>query len=198
MSFEIGRNAKQTLKLLAPYLAVGVFWCAFSNAWLAILSYHAQILFWSRRTPLNLRWPIRNWAILLALSTAAAGPLVYFLLPYITQVELGSWLEKYHLSGLSFIVMIPYFGLLHPLLEQIHWARIREDTPVSNPMFAGYHILVLYSLLTTPWLLVCFVILTSASFIWQQVARRANSLAVPIVSHILADLGIIVAAWLKA
>jgi hypothetical protein len=41
-------NMKLTAKLLAPYFAVGVFWCVFSNAWLAMLAYHAQILFWSR------------------------------------------------------------------------------------------------------------------------------------------------------
>ena len=34
---------KLVLKMLAPYLAVGIFWCGLSNAWLAILAYHAQI-----------------------------------------------------------------------------------------------------------------------------------------------------------
>ena len=191
-------NSKQTLKLLAPYLAVGFFWCVFSNAWLAIFAYHVQILCWYRQTPSNMARPSRNRFMLLTLPAVATGPLVYFLLPFITQTDLGSWLQKHHLSGLAFIAMIPYFGLLHPLLEQIHWAQLREYAPISHLMFAGYHMLVLHSLLTFPWLCVCFVILASASFIWQQIAKRSNSLAVPIASHVLADLGIITAAWLKA
>ena len=27
---------KRTLRLVAPYLAVGIFWCLLSNAWLAV------------------------------------------------------------------------------------------------------------------------------------------------------------------
>ena len=41
-------------------------------------------------------------------------------------------------------------------------------------------------------------VLTTASFMWQHMAKRSNSLAAPVVSHILADLGIITAAWLSA
>ena len=49
-------NAQRTLRLLAPYLAVGVFWYGFSSAWLAILAYHAQILLWSRGRLCGMRW----------------------------------------------------------------------------------------------------------------------------------------------
>jgi len=188
---------KQTLKLLAPYLAVAVFWCGLSNAWLAILAYHAQILFWSRRDLTTLGRGCKRRIMLLALPAALGGPLLYVLLPFITHTELAEWLSNHHLTGWSFMLMIPYFGLLHPLLEQVHWASLREQTPLAHPLFAGYHLLVLYSLLTGPWLIVCFAVLTTASLLWQQMARRSNSLAVPVVSHSLADLGIIMAAWMS-
>ena len=193
--FVLSMNMKKTLKLFAPYFAVGVFWCVFSNAWLAILAYHAQILFWSRGKVSDLRWPDRKRVLLLALPAAAAGPLLYFLLPYMTRADLPVWLSAHHLSRLSFLALIPYFGFVHPFLEQLHWAQLREDTLVSHPMFAGYHILVLYSLLTVPWLIVCFIILTTASVVWQQWTRRAHSPAVPIASHVLADLGVIIAVY---
>ena len=188
---------KRTLRLLAPYCAVGVFWCVLGNAWLAILAYHAQILFWGLRSFSDVRRPSRKRIMFLALPTLVAGPLVYFLLPYMTHADLSSWLVDHRLSRLSLVAMIPYFGLLHPLLEQIHWGPLRESTPVAHPMFAGYHILVLYSLLTVPWLIVCFVVLTTASFIWQQMETQGNSLVLPVASHVLADLGVIVAAWLR-
>ena len=186
---------KQTLRLLAPYLAVGIFWCVLSNAWLAILAYHAQILFWSRGKVSDLRWTDRKRVLLLALPAAAAGPLLYFLLPYMTHVDLSAWLSDHNLSRLSFLAMIPYFGIVHPILEQLHWTQLREDTLVSHPIFAGYHILVLYSLLTVPWLIVSFIVLTTASVVWQQWVKRTGGHAVPVVSHILADLGVILAAY---
>ena len=62
-------------------------------------------------------------------------------------------------------------------------------------MFAGYHMLVLHSLLSTPWLILTFIVLTTASVVWQQMTKYSLGLALPITSHILADFGVIVAAW---
>jgi hypothetical protein len=190
-------NMKLTLQLLAPYLAVGLFCCVWPNAWLAILAYHAQIVFWSWDSWSPWRKPMYTHALLLALPAVLAGPILYLLLPHITQEPLSIWLNSHHLSRMSLLALIPYFGLLHPVLEQRYWARLREQTPLSHPMFAGYHLVVLVTLLKPPWLVVCFVGLTAVSVIWQHWAKRTHSLAAPIASHILADLGIVIVAWMQ-
>ena len=176
---------------------MGLFWCVFSNAWLAILAYHAQILFWWSRAPRNARGPDERKTLFLAFPFALAGPLLYFLLPVITRTPLASWLSTYHLSGLSLVILIPYFGLVHPVIEQIHWHQLREETVWAHPMFAGYHMIVLSSLLSLPWLLLCFVVLFLASLCWKYMAQITKGLVVPTISHILADLGIVVAAWAR-
>jgi hypothetical protein len=183
------------LKLLAPYLAVAAFWCGLSNAWLAILAYHAQILFWSRAAVPRVRPPLRTCDFFLAVPLALAGPLLFFLLPFIAHADLSTWLESHHLPRLSFLAMIPYFGLVHPFLEQVHWGPLRERTPLAHLAFAGYHLLVLASLLPWGWLVLCFAALTAASHMWRWMARRTAGLAVPIVSHVLADVGVVLAAW---
>ena len=163
---------KLLLKMLAPYFSVLLFWNLFSNGWLAILGYH------------------------LALPTLVAGPLVYWLLPHITHTPLPVWLADHHLSRLSLFLLVPYFGLLHPYLEQNHWAPLRQATPLAHLMFAGYHMLVLYSLLTLPWLIFCFFGLATASFFWHQLTEKTGSLTLATLSHILADFGIILTALL--
>lgn len=188
---------KCLLKLFAPYLAVALFWCIWPNAWLAILTYHAQILAWNRPILREMHWPKHRVGILLAIPTALAGPMLYILLPVITRTELSTWLDSYHLSGSSLFLMIPYFGLIHPVLEQAHWHSLREATAWSHPVFAGYHMIVLSSLLTLPWLMLCFGVLMGASFTWQLMAKRSGSVMLPAVSHILADLGVVVAAWAR-
>jgi membrane protease YdiL (CAAX protease family) len=55
--------------------------------------------------------------------------------------------------------------------------------------------LVLVTLMKAPWLVLSFAILTATSFLWREMTRHGRSLAVPIVSHILADFGIVLAAW---
>jgi hypothetical protein len=183
-------------KLFAPYIAVVIFWSNFSDAWLAIIAYHVQILFWSRTSFRTIQRPT-HWAyFLLALPSVMAGILVYFLLPYIAQENVPTWLAHHHLSGASLLLMIPYFGLIHPWLEQVYWEPLRERTRLAHPLFAGYHILVLASLMSWPWLIVCFCVLLVSSYIWQQSTTRAKSLSVAIVSHTIADFGIVLAAWL--
>ena len=186
---------KLLLKLLAPYLAVGIFWCVLKNGWLAILAYHTQVLFWSRHSWSEFRGPNRKRLLLTAIPTAIAGPLLYFILPYVAHTDLAAWLTLYKLTGLSLILMIPYFGIIHPIIEQMHWIQLREQSPVSHLLFAGYHMMVLYSLLKTPWLIACFVALTVTSIIWQHITRRAECLSVAALSHILADFGVILTTY---
>ena len=186
------------LRLSAPYLAIGVFWCIFANAWMAILAYHAQILVWSGGSLARLQRPRPARTVLLGLPSLLVGPLLYALLPHMTRGDLSHWLANHHLSGTLLVVMIPYYGIIHPIFEQIHWAPLREKTPLAHLAFAGYHVLVLYSLLTPPWLILCFGVLATASFVWQRMTARTTSLAVPIVSHVLADLGVVVVARLRA
>jgi hypothetical protein len=185
------------LKLLAPYLAVLVFWVWLGNAWLAILAYHAQILLWSHGSRLRLGRPHGTSLAWLLVPSALAGPALCFLLPYITRTDLAVWLRAHGLSGWSLLAMVAYFGLVHPFLEQMHWSPLRKATPAAHVLFAGYHVLVLYSLLGMPWLAVCFAVLATASVVWQRMERGSGGLALPIASHVLADFGIVLVAWLQ-
>jgi hypothetical protein len=185
------------LKLLAPYLAVLVFWVWLGNAWLAILAYHAQILLWSRGSLPTLRRPRGASLAWFLVPSALAGPALYFLLPFVTRTDLSAWLRTHGLAGWSLVAMVAYFGLVHPLLEQTHWGPLRKATPAAHVLFAGYHVLVLYSLLSGPWLVVCFAVLVTASVVWQRMEREDGGLVLPIASHVLADFGIVLVAWLR-
>ncbi len=188
---------KLYLRALAPYIAVIIFWRVWPNAWLAILAYHAQILLWNRPVLQKMRPPQDRKDLFLALPTVLAGPALYVLLPLITCTELSAWLDTYHLSGPALALMIPYFGFVHPILEQIHWHPLRETAVWSHSVFAGYHMIVLSSLLTLPWLMLCFGVLVVASFSWKLMYHRRRCLTVPVLSHIFADLGVVVAAWAR-
>jgi hypothetical protein len=188
---------KLYLKALAPYIAVLIFWCVWPNAWLAILAYHAQILLWNWPVLRKLRPLQARTNLFIALPSILAGPVLYVLLPIITCTELTAWLDTYHLSGPALVLMIPYFGFVHPILEQIHWHKIRETVVWSHPIFAGYHMIVLSSLLTLPWLILCFAVLFSASFAWRWIDTKGRGIMISVVSHILADLGVVVAAWAR-
>ncbi|MDM3870202.1 hypothetical protein QSV34_02405 [Porticoccus sp. W117] len=184
------------LKMLAPWVAVILFWCVFKNAWLALLAYHLQIVLWNH---LHFRQVFFGFSVksfvLFSLPAILAGPAMYFLLPAITEINVAQWLADYGLTGWGLLLMVPYFGLIHPLLEQVHWAPLREKTPLAHVVFAGYHVLVLSTLLPISWLVIGFVFLAFVSVCWQRMADSRGGLAIPCCSHMLADSGIVMAAY---
>lgn len=205
------------LGLLAPYLAVLIFWCGFESAWASLLAYHALILILSRRHLGRVAVGWRRRHLLLALlPSLATGPLVYSLLPSMVQLPIDAWLSAYGLSGLSRILMIPYFGVVHPVFEQAHWSslrvyraagagapapgvQVRAHELVAHVAFAGYHVLVLASLMRPEWVVISFGVLVLASVAWRRLEQYAGGgLAVAACSHILVDSGLVLAAVLRA
>jgi len=186
------------LKLLAPYLAVTIFWWGFQNAWLSILVYHAQILLWSNNhAKLLLKGFDKQGFVSFALPCLATGFIAYFLLPFMyPEAALGLWLSNYKLEGIALLLMIPYFGVIHPPLEQMHWAELREKHGLlAHVCFAGYHVIVLFSLLNAICLALAVTVLLTVSMLWAWMHKRYQGLAIPALTHIFADAGIIVAAF---
>lgn len=185
------------LRFAAPYLAVAVFWFCFANAWLATLAYHALILLLAKWRIPRPRFPPEPRHLFYALPALAVGPLLYVLLPHLAGGPLDGWLAQRHFSASSLLLFLPYFGLIHPWLEQVHWKPLREHTRIAHPLFAGYHVLVLTSLTTWPWLVLVFCSLSSVSYLWERLTSHAKSLTPAYLSHALADIGIVVAACLR-
>lgn len=197
-----GRAASALVGMLAPWIAVGVFWLWLESAWATILIYHAMILLISGR---HLREVSKGWDTRLALASAVpcllAGPLTWLLLPSMVKLPLDLWLSTHGLSGPALSLIVPYYGLVHPVLEQAHWGRLRSLPGSAVPaaaMFAGYHGLVLSTLMEPVWIAACLAVLFGSSLAWTAISRRTGGLAVPALSHAAADSGMILAAFLLA
>ncbi|MDO8848266.1 MAG: hypothetical protein Q7W51_07785 [Coriobacteriia bacterium] len=199
---EGGRGVRESLILAlmmaAPYLAVVLFWCFGRNAWLAILAYHAQILLWLvvTRPVISFKKPSWSPLALMIVPSVLSAPLLYFVLPLVARIDLSVWLADHRLSGAALFGVVGYYGLVHPVLEQLHWTPLRERTPLAHVAFAGYHMIVLSSLLSLPWLAICFGALAATSFLWQRLTHEAGSLVPVVASHVAADLGMVIVAVL--
>jgi hypothetical protein len=190
------------LRLLAPYIGVAVGLYGFHSAWAGILIYHALMLFWSWRHVGKLA---QGWSVpgllLIVLPSLAAGPVVYFLLPIVVRSPeaLDAWLAQNGLGGLSFALMVHYFALVNPLLEEAHWNRVRGVDGrgwAAHAAFAAYHALVLWPMIRPPWIAATVATLFVASVIWGRAAVHTRGLAIPALSHLVADAAIMVAVCL--
>jgi hypothetical protein len=196
--------------LLLPCVAVLVGLDYLRSAWAAILLYHAVIviylLFTRRDRPraeLFHGWNNATGAGI-TLVCACCWPLLVLLWPVISDVGggLSSALDSFGLHGTSWWVFATYFVSLHPVLEEIFWRDAlgsrNSRIDIVDIAFAAYHVLVLVHFLKFPWAIIVFISLTLISWLWRRIAERYHGLAIPIISHITAGLGIMIATYMIA
>jgi hypothetical protein len=192
-----------------PYIAVLIGMVLLKSAWLAIGLYHLGIIaFLLYRSPPNVvgrLWSGYNRRLLIpsAMACTLAAPIIFFLWPWFSRpdVPLNRWLSQVGLEGLSWILFIPYFALVHPVLEELFWRTLTDGTyklvEWKDLLFAGYHLLVLGSLIKGPWLLVVFGSLVIASSFWRKTAHRFSGYGIAVVTHAIADAAVLIGViWL--
>ncbi|QBG48392.1 CPBP family intramembrane metalloprotease [Verrucomicrobia bacterium S94] len=192
---------------LIPYLAVLLGMHVLSSAWAAMLFYHAGMLLFLciRKSSGDWKKIGRGCSPLLIpamIVCALAAPVVYFMWPFfrISEHALVEWMAEYGLTGAAWMLLIPWFSVVHPMLEELHWRGIGPERAErlcwQDFAFAGYHVFVLYELVYWPWLFMVFGILVGSSFFWRWAAERFGGYLLPVLTHAVADAGVLMGVWL--
>ncbi len=189
---------------LVPYVAVLIGMYLFHNAWLTILLYHFGVLAFlcfrkpkglGRRIGAGVKSPLLIPGML---ACALAAPIIYFMWPWfaVSDVALPEWLAHYGLTGGAWIWFVPYFSLVHPVVEEVHWRGISPERVAGicwqDWAFAGYHVLVLFQLIRWPGLVLIFGILGSSSIFWRWAAGKLGGYGLPILTHAVADAAVMI------
>ena len=191
------------ISALVPYVAVLIGLYVLKNAWVAIGLYHFGIAVFliAGSGKSLLKRTCTGWNSLMAAIGAAMSvmifPIVFFFWGYMQpdNMYMNSALVNFGLHGTSWFIFMIYFSTVQPFLEELYWRGYlepgRKNFSWTDLAFAGYHILVLAWFIKLPWLIVAFVVLTIAAYIWRHMAFKLKGLAVPLLSHIIADISII-------
>ncbi len=189
-----------------PYGAVLIGLHLLSNAWTAMLLYHAGMAAvitatrsWTR--PRSAATPACRRAAWSTIGPAAlAGPSLLLIMPLmdVENLELRTFLEGLGLSGTAWILFILHFSLINPVLEEFFWRGYlgspARGITASDVLFAGYHVLVLIKLLPLGWAVAATAALIVAAWTWRQSMRPCEGTLTPILSHAAADISVIVTA----
>lgn len=196
---------EQIIHALAPYIAVLIGLYIFRNAWFTILLYHLQILICARFFKTDIRKLLFSgysgkYLSIFALPGLLFGPILLMVFPYILRenIVIREWLYDRGLAYQSFLILVPYFCIIHPLLEEIHWGKFRDQARghwMMHCLFAGYHLLVLATLVKPLWLIIAFFILSAVSYLWTVLCKRLKGGAIPFWSHLIGDVGAIWATY---
>jgi membrane protease YdiL (CAAX protease family) len=184
---------------LLPYVATWAGVVLLDRGLVAVGVYHAGILVaWYRvRFPLEKVFGgMHGWMLAgMGLLCLLTWPLLEILWPVMKQpgVDLEALLLRWGLTEWRIWVFAVYSVTLHPVLEETFWRGMLPDHWTSDALFAGFHLLVLFPLVQAVWLPVVFFALFAAAAIWRAQVRRTGGLLVPVLTHAMADLGILLA-----
>jgi hypothetical protein len=192
---------------LVPYVAIliGLFWA--HCAWVALLGFHAGMLAILRierpATPIaRLFHPGNNLPMSAAcmILGGSSGVLLYFLWPFLGDLQsLPAYLASLGLTSATWPAFIAYFSLINPWLEEYFWRGYLGSPSKSltwiDLFFAGYHLLVLYRIISLGWLLLVAIVLTLSAWLWRQTVRASGGLLIACLSHLAADLAVLLVAY---
>jgi len=192
---------------LIPYLAMVLGLYALESAWASFVIYHGLVLavLLGQKDRPHWRSLRAGWdpglglgAILFGLT----GGVTLYLLAPLAKVDaalLAPALDRLGLHGTSWFFFVVYHALVNPWFEEVFWrGKLGDESsrPVfTDALFAGYHVLVLVLFLDWPWVVLSFVILTAAGWLWRQLRARCRGLLVPVISHMAADASIMAVAF---
>jgi hypothetical protein len=194
---------------LLPYPVVGLALLLTSSGWLAMLAYHLTIVAvlcvsggWREPVALLRRGWRPWWLLALVVGVGFGSGVLLFVLWPLLGIALAApaiW-AAFGLAGLGRSLFVAYFIAVNPVLEESYW-RGYLGSPLLRPTlsdlaFAGYHLLVLQSLLAWYWLLLIFLVLAGAAWFWRQLARLVGGLGLPLASHLSADAAVLTALLL--
>lgn len=199
------------MKWIAPvfvYVAVGVGLFIFRTAWSSLLTFHIAILISlliaKPNIPLRILFTGRNiqWILISILLCGSSGVTLYFFWDkFGIANDLAAHVEAMGLSASTWIPFITYFTLVNPLLEEYFW-RGYLGSPTTNFylsdfLYAGFHGLILLNKVQPSMIVYSLALLVLAGWFWRQIARADGGLLAPVLGHMMADLTILLAVYLR-
>jgi membrane protease YdiL (CAAX protease family) len=188
-----------------PFIAILIGLYEFESAWLAVILYHAGIVFYIVKYKQKLDTLVRGWnslfGIILISIGAFSGLALYLLWPFVhlQAFDFSASMAAFGLSGYSWHLFFAYSILVHPVLEELFWRSVLLGTDKypswHDIWFASYHILVLVRFVKVPWLILFFLILTFMAGLWRYLAIKYKGLLLPFTSHLVAYASIFLAVY---
>ena len=134
------------------------------------------------------------------LLSSTSGISLYFLWGVLgIAKDLAAQLQSIGLTSSSWPLFIAYFSLVNPFIEEYFWRGVLGNNSKKlypgDAVYAGYHALALWDRVHPLSILLAVIILTSAGWLWRQMAREDRGLLAPVLGHMIADFTILLTIY---
>ncbi|NEW05649.1 CPBP family intramembrane metalloprotease [Paenibacillus sp. SYP-B3998] len=113
--------------------------------------------------------------------------------------QLWLLLKNWGFTGEYTVLLVLVLTLVNPVLEEMYWRgfilqkldKIKYKVTISSLFYSLYHFLVLLPMFKGPYPVIFFLLVFLAGMIWGRMVIKYRTLWGSIISHSLADIGII-------
>lgn len=115
--------------------------------------------------------------------------------------ELKQILVEWNFTGSILFWLIIFLIFINPVLEELYWRDVMykrlidrvgaaQTIMITSFFYSLYHLVPLFSIFTFPFNFIAVIPVFIAGLMWGYFRYKLNSISASIISHILADLGI--------
>ncbi|MGM0844771.1 MAG: CPBP family intramembrane glutamic endopeptidase [Bacillota bacterium] len=205
---------KKTVLLLGPTIMIFIGLTLFGNVPMTFTLFYGWLLLvpvylsWRKQNHSKWKFAITSRSIILGMISGILVLVIIFaavsyLFSFLIDLELiRSLLKEWNFDGEKIWMLIAVLLVLNPYLEENYWRNfIFEELKtsmsavkaiiISSFFYSLYHLLSLVELFNWPFNVAAVVPIFLAGITWGIFRHKSGSLAASILSHVLADLGII-------
>lgn len=210
---------KQGLLLIMPTVFIYIGLTVFQNILITFLLFYGWLLFiplfvasWKRTKSSSLQLAFSKKNILVGIISGLIclifiyGFVIVFQSSLIDIKQLQQLLERWDFSGTKVIILVLVLALINPILEELYWREFmygRISLKLGNVLavvitaifYSMYHLIVVQEIFSFPFNVLAVIPVFLAGIMWGIFRIELGSITAPIISHCLADIGIMLVYW---
>lgn len=211
---------KQILLLIMPTIFIYIGLSVLENILITFILFYGWLLFipllftfWKKPSRFTLQLSFTKKKLLVGIISGLIclvsiyGFVVFFQSSIIDMVQLRQQLDKWDFSGSKVILLILVLILINPILEEFYWREFmygRLFSKVGNMLaimitsifYTLYHLIVVMEIFSFPFNVLSVIPVFLAGVMWGIFRIKLKSITASIISHSLADIGIMLVYWL--
>ncbi|WP_231885779.1 CPBP family intramembrane glutamic endopeptidase [Sporosarcina psychrophila] len=205
---------KLSVLLIGPTIMIFLGLIIFKSVPITFILFYGWLLFvpillyfrnksirWNRKKHLNLKY-FTVGLISGVISLVAIYGAVALLHNLVFDLgELKQILVEWNFTGSILFWLIIFLIFINPVLEELYWRDVMykrlidrvgaaQTIMITSFFYSLYHLVPLFSIFTFPFNFIAVIPVFIAGLMWGYFRYKLNSISASIISHILADLGI--------
>ncbi|QFF99773.1 CPBP family intramembrane metalloprotease [Psychrobacillus glaciei] len=212
---------KQIILLIGPTIMIFIGLSLVHNVLITFFLFYGWLLFipliivyWNKenRNSNRIQIPLSKKSLLVGAVSGLICLITIYSFVFIFQSfvldipQLQQLLEEWDFSGKKVILLVLVLALINPILEEFYWRefmysrllpKIGNVTAImiTSIFYSLYHLIVVMETFSFPFNALAVVPVFLAGIMWAIFRYKLKSITAPIISHCLADIGIMLVYW---